>query len=202
MADFLSLLLGIPSLISNFNGSTTSPYQKQQEQLAGQQAQYAQALANPQSPLYQQNYNRYQDQNRASLAEVISQAQGKNRLASKTGRTPLFSQDRGGEQLFRAMMQQYQGMGAKSDEQTRGALKDAAGVGQQAQNQYGYITPNTVRANTAQLQGYTDIHNMLGQLQQSSQQQSPQNAQSYLQNIPRNFSGPIDPNSSFAKGYW
>lgn len=200
MADFLSLLLGIPSLISSFNGSTTSPYQKQQEQLAGQQAQYAQALANPQSPLYQQTFNKYQDQNKASLAEVITQAQAKNRLASKTGRTPLFSQDRGGEQLFRAMMQQYQGMGAQSDTQARGALKDAAGVGQQAQNQYGYITPNTVAANKQQLIGYGGIRDLLNSQMQSGnngylQDGAPMQQGNITWNTPRR-----DPNSSLFSG--
>lgn len=200
MADFLSLLLGIPSLISSFNGSTTSPYQKQQEQLAAQQAQYANALANPQSQLYQQTYSKYQDQNKANLAQVIAEAQGQNRLANKMGRTPLFGADRGGETLFRSLMQGYQNSGAQSDTQTRGALKDAAGVGQQAQNQYGYITPNTVAANKQQLIGYKGIGDILNQF--SGSQQQNQNPQAYLQNMPRNFSGPIDPNSSFAKGYW
>jgi len=199
MADFLSLLLGIPSLISNFNGSTTSPYQKQQEQLAAQQAQYAQALANPQSQMYQQTYNKYQDQNKANLAQVIAEAQGQNRLASSMGRTPLFSQGRGGETLFRSLMQGYQNSGAQSDQQTRGALKDAAGVGQQAQNQYEYITPNTARANTAQLEGYKGIYNLLSPQQGGGggylQDGAPMQQGNITWNTPRR-----DPNSSLFSG--
>lgn len=172
MADFLSLLLGIPALIKDFNGGTTAPYRSQQEDLAAQQAQYAQAAANPSSPLYQQTYGRYQNQNKGNLAQVIAEAQGQNRLNSRMGRTPLFSQDRGGEQLFRAMMQQYQGMGAQSDQQTQAALTNAGRLNNAGQAAYGAITPSTASANSAQLSGYKQIYNMFNP--QASAQPTPQ----------------------------
>lgn len=168
MADFLSLLMGIPGLMADFSGSTSDPYRKQQEQIAAQQAQYAQAAGNPNNPLYQQTYSQYQQQNKNNLAQVLAEAQGQNRMNQQNGRTPLFGADRGGETLFRSLMQGYQGMGAQSDAQTRAALTGAAGIGQQAQNQYGYITPNTKAGNTAQLSGYQGIYNLLKPQQPST----------------------------------
>lgn len=160
MADFLSLLMGIPSLMSAFNGATTDPYRAQQEKIAAQQYKYAQAAGDPSNPLYQKTYQQYQGQNKLNLAQVIAEAQGQNRMSQQNGRTPLFAEGRGGETLFRQLMQGYQGMGAQSDTQTRAALTGAAGINQQAQNQYGYITPNATAANSAQLSGYNQLYNM------------------------------------------
>lgn len=161
MADLLSLLVGIPSLMADFNGSTTSPYQGQQQALAEQQARYAQAAGNPDNPLYKKTYDRYQNQNRMNLADVIAEAQGQNRLASSMGRTPLFNQERGGENLFRTMVQQYQGMGAQSDQQTQAALRGAGQLNNAAQAAYGAITPTTAAANKQQLYGYGGIADLL-----------------------------------------
>lgn len=162
MADFLSLLLGLPSVISNFSGSA-SPYTREQEQLSARMAQYAQASADPTNPLYQQTYNKFQDQNKANLAQVIAEAQGQNRMANQMGRTPLFSQGRGGETLFRSLMQGYQNSGAQSDQQTRASLKDASGQTGQALAGYNSASPFKALKNYQQdVMGYEGIGKLLG----------------------------------------
>lgn len=141
MADFLSMLLqNLPSILGNFSGSA-DPYRQQQERLAAQQEKYAAASANPNDPMYQQLYGQFQQQNHSNLAQVIAEAQGQNRLNSKMGRTPLFSNERGGETTFRALAKGYQDSGAQSDTQTRSALQSAAGIGQQAAQQYATASP-------------------------------------------------------------
>lgn len=159
--DLLSMLTSIPGLISDFSGSS-QPYRKQQEQLAGQQQQISGALAQgPGNPLYQQLYGQYQQQNKNNMAQMIAEAQGQNRMNSNMGRTPLFSQERGSENIFRQMMQQYQGMGAQSDQQTRGALGQAMGASGQAGTAYNQLTPYSNMQTAQGLQGYKDIYSLL-----------------------------------------
>lgn len=159
--DFLSLLMSIPSLMHDFSGAETAPYQPQQEQLAANQSALAAAQTDPNNPLYKKIYGQYQDQNKQNLAQVIAESQGQNRLNSGMGRTPLFSQERGGEGLFRQLMQGYQGMGVQSDQQARQALTAAAGGTQQALGSYNAITPTTAKANAQQLSGYQGIYDLL-----------------------------------------
>lgn len=174
MADLLSLLMGVPALMHAFGGAESSPYRQQQEALAAQQAQYANAAAHPNSPLYQQTYQRYQGQNRRNLADVISEAQGQNRMASGMGRTPLFNAERGGENIFRNLIQGYQGMGAQSDQQTQAALRGAGQLNNASQAAYGAMTPSTAAGNAQQLSGYKQLYNMMGGQGQTAQQVPPQ----------------------------
>lgn len=194
MADFLSLISAIPSLISNFSGGTTAPYNKEQEQLAARQNQISQALMEgPQNQLYQNIYGQYQQQNRNNLAQTIAEAQGQNRMNSNMGRTPLFSQERGGENIFRTLMQQYQNQGVQADQQTRAALQGAAGPTLQGLAGYNAITPTKVAANKQENIGYQNIYDLLRGLtpstgsmgagnytQQQSQQQFAQPVQPYM----------------------
>lgn len=161
MADFLSSLLStLPSIISNFKGSA-DPYRQQQEALAAQQQQYARASANPDDPLYKRLYGQYQQQNQGNLAQVIAEAQRQNRGQQDMGRTPLFSQERGGENIFRALTQGYQNSGAQADTQTRAALTGAGTLGQQAASQYAVASPMTAVGNYQKdILGYQGINNL------------------------------------------
>lgn len=162
MAGFLDLISSIPSLISDFSGATTSPYQKQQQQLAGQQQQISQALMQgPNNPLYQSIYGQYKQQNANNLASTIAEAQGQNRMNSNMGRTPLFSNERGSENIFRNVVQQQQNAGVQADQQARSALGAAAGPTLQGLAGYNSITPSTVAANQQQLKGYQSIFDLL-----------------------------------------
>lgn len=179
MADFLSLLMGIPSLMQDFSGGTTAPYMAQQQALAQQQARYAAAAGNPNDPLYKQLFEKYQTQNRMNLADVINEAQGQNRMNASMGRVPLFNNERGSENVFRNLMQGYQSAGAQSDTQTQAALRGAGQLNNASQAAYGAMTPSTASANSAQLSGYKQLYNMLGgQSSAMPQQQAPPQASS------------------------
>lgn len=162
MADFLSLLLGgLPSIISNFNGSAT-PYLPQQEKLAKQQAELSRAQTDPNNPMYKRLYSQYQDQNRMNLAQVIAETQGQNRMNQRSGRTPLFSQERGGETLFRQLMQGYQSVNQQADQQTRQALMNAGGSTGSALTSYNNLTPYGAQSNYQKdILGYQGIANLM-----------------------------------------
>lgn len=172
--DFLSLISAIPSLISNFSGSA-NPYAKQQQQLAGNQLQASNALTQgPGNPLYNNIYGQYKQQNANNMASQIAEAQGQNRMNANMGRTPLFSQERGSENIFRTMMQQQQGAGVQADQQTRQALGQAGATGLPGIAGYNAMIPQTNMANAQGLQGYNSIYNLLrGQTGQQPQQQMP-----------------------------
>ncbi len=158
--DFLSTLLALPALKSEFSGDS-SPYLKQQKQLAAQQQQISGALTDTNNPLYQQLYGQYQQQNHNNLASVIAEAQGQNRMATGMGRTPLFDPSRGGETIFRSLMQGYQDSGAQSDQQTRQALLGAAGVTESGLKGYNSITPYGRDVNSQKLAGYKGVSDLL-----------------------------------------
>lgn len=193
MADLLSLLTAIPGLMNAFSGGTTAPYQKQQEQIAGRQNQLSQALTDTNNPLYQQLYGQYKAQNQSNMANTISQLQGQNRMYSSMGRTPLFSPERGGEDIFRALMQQSQNGGVQADQQTRQSLMGGLQGGASALGGYNTITPYTANANKGQLLGYQGIYDLLRNKQQPSlatggYNQPSQLGQNITWNQPASFS--------------
>lgn len=165
--DLLSLLGSIPSLISDFSGNTSAPYQKQQKEIADRQNQYSQALTDVNNPLYQQLYGQYKQQNQTNMAQGIAEAQAQNRLNAGMGRVPLFNNERGSENIFRNLMQGYQNQGVQADQQTRQALQQGLQGNQMAQSQYGQISPYTIAANKQQNMGYQGIYDLLRGGQQS-----------------------------------
>lgn len=175
--DPLSLISSVPSLISLFGGGTTSPYKKQQEQLAGQQQQISQALMQgSNNPLYQQLYGQYEQQNKNNLASTIAEAQGQNRMNANMGRTPLFNNERGSENIFRTLTQGMQNSGVQSDQQTRQALAQAGGQTLGGLQGYNTITNSTANANKAQNLGFQGIYDLLrGNQSGQSQNAIPNN---------------------------
>lgn len=162
MADFLSLISAIPSLISDFSGGTTAPYKQQQQQLASNQLSASNALMQgPNNPLYQSIFGQYKQQNANTAAQTIAEAQGQNRMNANMGRTPLFSNERGSENIFRTLMQQQQGAGVQADQQTRAALGQAGGMNMQGLAGYNSITPYGVAANKQQNTGYQGIYDLM-----------------------------------------
>lgn len=170
MADIFSLISSVPSLISLFGGGTTAPYQKQQEQITGRQNQISQALTDTSNPLYQQLYGQYQQQNKSNLAETIAEAQRQNRMNLQNGRTPLFSNERGGETIFRNLAQGYQNSNVQADQQTRQGLQQALIGNSSALGGYNQISPYTINANKGQNLGYQGIYDLLRQFRSSPNQ--------------------------------
>lgn len=185
MTDFLSLLTAIPSLIQDFGGGTSAPYNKQQQELAGQQQQISQALLQgPNNPLYQQMYGQYKQQGQNQMAQGIAELQAQNRLNTSMGRTPLFNQERGGEQIFRNLMQGYQNLGTQADQQTRGNLMQAGQATNAGLAGYNNISKYGQAANSAQLSGYNTIYNLLKGVGGSQGQQTPNaSPQNYMQQM-------------------
>lgn len=112
------------------------------------------AIGNAQSPMYQRVYGQQKQQGQDNLADQIAQLSAQNRKLSAMGRTPLFDQERGGEQLFRGLTQGYQ------DVQNQAATNSRNILGQQATG-YGNIAgqQNQIAANKAGING-----NLLGGL--------------------------------------
>lgn len=203
MADFLSLLTAIPSLMADFSGSTSDPYADQKKQLAGRMAQISAAQTDTSNPLYKQLYGQYQDQNRQNMAQTIAESQAQNRMATANGRTPLFSPERGGETLFRNLMQGYQGLNTQADAQTRQALSTALGGTNSTGNFFNQITPGAAKTNTQQLSGFQGISDILRNLTSGQKNsantvtQAPQGYQSPYASLygPRNQNY-TDPNAN------
>lgn len=171
--DFLSLLTAVPSLISDFSGSTADPYGKDKKALAQKMSQLADAQGDTNNPLYKQIYGQYQDQNRQNLAQTIAEAQGQNRMNTANGRTPLFDPSRGGEQLFRGLIQGQQAGAAQSAQQAQAAL-------QERMTGYGnaYATTNNAgqgagRGNAQNMHGYTQLTDLLRGASQPNKPQIP-----------------------------
>jgi hypothetical protein len=146
--DFLSMIGAVPSVLANFSGSTTDPYRKQKKQVMD-------ALVNETNPLYQQLYGQYRKENLSGLSKGVSEFEGQNRLASRMGRTPMFSEGREGEALFRQLMQGYQTAGTQAGQQARSSLQ------QQLSNLTG-STQQTAAGNASKLLGFENIANVLG----------------------------------------
>lgn len=77
-------------------------------QNAGKYLQPAQNTANAMvdinSPQYQQLYQQNRQQGQNNLAQQLMELSAQNRKLATLGRVPLFSPERGGEQLFRQLM--------------------------------------------------------------------------------------------------
>lgn len=96
------------------------------------------ALQDPDSPQFQKVYGQKRQAGQQNLAEFIAEAQRQNRKASALGRTPLFSEERGGETLFRGMAKGYQDIQGSAYDDTFDTLGKTAALqnmmaGQQSQ---------------------------------------------------------------------
>ena len=120
--DLGSLLTLIPSLIAQFGGVKETPAEASQRGLADELTSMARASTNPNDPRYLALYNAEKNSGQQDLARVIAEAQGQNRMATRMGRTPLFDSGRGGETLFRSLMQSYGGVQDKARATARGTL--------------------------------------------------------------------------------
>lgn len=80
------------------------------------------AMGDPNSAQYQNIYKQQRQMGQDNLAEVIAEAVRQNRKLSAMGRTPLFSQERGGEEVFRNLTRGYQDVQGQAMNQTQDIL--------------------------------------------------------------------------------
>lgn len=116
-----SLLTALPGILSSFKGVNA----KNQSNISGQQQNVANAMYNPSNPLYQQLYGQERQNIQQTGAQQIAQAGNQNRLLSSMGRTPLFSQQRNGEEAFRQSVMNQQGADVAAQNATRGILSNS-----------------------------------------------------------------------------
>lgn len=178
MADGItSLLQFIPGFLQLMHGMNNGG----QKQTAAQLANVTNAMTNPDNPLYQKMYGQYKQQGQQQLGENISQMEGQNRMLAGMGRAPLFSPERQGEQAFRAQAAAGPQIGIQAQQQTQGALQNAA----HALNPYGqsntyqnllssqYSPERRGYGATGQsIAGLSNLSNFMGQ--QPQQQRPPQ----------------------------
>lgn len=100
-------------------------YGQNQGQYTKQQQNIQNAMTNTSNPMYQNIYNQQKQQSQQSLGDAISQLSAQNRKLSELGRTPLFDNERGGEQLFRGLTQGYQTAQNTAASNTNDILKNA-----------------------------------------------------------------------------
>lgn len=125
--DMLSGLLKSGAAANyNFTGTNLAP----QQSIASEMGNLANASYNPNNPTYQAIYNNENQSAKQDLSSAIAEMSNQNRKLSMLGRTPLFSPERGGEQMFRQTIQGYQG----AQDQARQRARQIIGAGQGALN--------------------------------------------------------------------
>lgn len=85
----------------------------------------AQAQLDPNSPMFQKLYSAERGQGQQDLAFQIAELQRQNRKSTELGRTPLLSPERGGETIFRGLMEGQM----KAGDQARRMTVDRLGQG-------------------------------------------------------------------------
>lgn len=141
----------------NLKGTDLKPMQD----IATQISQLGRAQYDTNDPLYQRTYETERGQGMMDLASAISEMSRQNRMATRLGRTPLFSPERGGEMQFRALTKGYQDV----QSQARARAREILGVGQQAAGRtfgaYGTLTAAQDQNKKKKVAGISNIADML-----------------------------------------
>lgn len=158
-----SLMSAIPSILQGFGMIGNQQGNSNINALGGNSANISNAMNNTNNPLYQQLYGQQKEQNMNNLANAQSMLQGQNRMQSAMGRVPLFAQGRGGEEMFRNMMNGYQNNDATAQQQVHNTLAQNL----QGSNQALMAAQAQNNANQAQNRGSLASYNSIGQLLKS-----------------------------------
>lgn len=175
LLEALPTLLGtVPAVKSQMRGVNLGP----QKQIADQMTQLAQAQTNTNNPLFQSLYGQNKQAGQQNLAETIAQLQSQNRMALSNGQAPLLNQERGGESIFRNLMQGQQTVGNQALENTFGQLRNAQNSLGGAYNTQGNLAQGQYQNNQRQVAGYNTIADAVPYLQNlfglKQAQQEPQ----------------------------
>lgn len=155
-----SLMSAIPSILQGFGMIGNQSGQNNINQLGNNSANISNAMNNPNNPLYQQLYGQQKEQNMNNLASATSMMQGQNRMQSAMGRTPLFAQGRGGEEIFRNLMNGYQNNDVTAQQQVHNTLAQNLQGSNQA------LAAAQVQGNSNKMQNNSQLNsfNSIGQL--------------------------------------
>lgn len=116
-----TLLRTIPTVQQGMKGVNLGP----SAQTVSDINQLAKAQTNQNSPLFQSMLMQNKQQGQSDLAATIAQIQAQNRLATSSGQSPLLSQERGSEDIFRNLIQGQQAVGNQAVGQTYGQIQQA-----------------------------------------------------------------------------
>lgn len=116
-----TLLRTIPAVQQGMKGVNLGP----SAQTVSNINQLSQAETNQNSPLFQSMLMQNKQQGQSNLADTIAQIQAQNRLATSSGQSPLLSQERGSEGIFRNLIQGQQAVGNQAVAQTYGQIQQA-----------------------------------------------------------------------------
>ncbi len=198
MGIFGSLLEALPTLLKTVPGAKAGLQGVNlgpQKQIADQISQLAQAQTNTQNPLFQSLYNQNKEAGNQNLAQTIAQLQSQNRLALANGQAPLLNQERGGESIFRNLIQGQQSVGNQALQNTFGQLNNAQQSMGGAYNTQSRLAQDHLQNKSYQVGAYSNIGDALQKLfglggnQNQSQQINWNQPQSY-QMPPSNTYGP------------
>jgi len=156
-----SLMQAIPSILQGFGMIGNQSGQNNINALGNNSANIANAMNNPNNPLYQQLYGQQKQQNMNNLANATSMIQGQNRMQSAMGRTPLFAQGRGGEEVFRNLMNGYQNNDATAQQQVHNTLAQNLQGSNQALMASQVQNNSNVNQNRNNLNSYGSIADLL-----------------------------------------
>lgn len=95
--------------------------------IASRMGNLSDAMVNPNNATYQQIYGAENGAAQQDLAGAIAEASRQNRKLSLMGRTPLFDNERGGEQAFRQLIGGY----TTAQDTARQRARQIIGAGQQ-----------------------------------------------------------------------
>ena len=119
------------------------------------------AMLDPNNPIYQNLYKQNKEDMSYGLSSAIAEAQRQNRQAVRLGRAPLFSAERGGEDLFRALMKGQQNS-TQAASMARSQIAGAAQPLSQALSSYSNLTPLArTRSYQQTVQPFNDISTIL-----------------------------------------
>lgn len=192
LLDLLPLLLKSgPAVQAGLQGVDL----KNQKNIAGEISQIAQAQTNTSNPLFQSLLTQNKQAGQQNLAATIAQLQSQNRIAQSNGQKPLLDQERGGESIFRNLVQGQQDVGNQAIGQTFDQLKGA-------QNSLGgaYNTQNNLStqefANTQKKVGaYGNLSDAITGLFGLKNTNQPTTSQNINWNQPQSYQMP--PNNNY-----
>ena len=155
-----SLVRGLPAAYYQFKGMNTRPM----ENIGASMGNIADAIGNPDNPLYQKIYNQEKGQAQQDLAAALQEMSNQNRKLSALGRTPLFNPERGGEQMFRAQVSGYQDAQNQARSRARDILTKQLGAQQDNFNAQSAIAQNQLKNNAMSAGGFGSIADFLPSL--------------------------------------
>lgn len=119
LLDFLPLLLKtVPAVKTQMQGKNTAA----QQAIMAQMNNLTDASINPENATYKSLLTSNTNSDRGNLAATIAELQAQNRKATMAGQAPLLDQERGGESVFRNLIQGQQQIGDQARTQTLGQI--------------------------------------------------------------------------------